>query len=157
MISLKKPMLIAEIGSVHDGSFGNAKKLIELAANSGADAVKFQKRDIDIVYDKKLLDSFRESPWGNTQRDQKNGLEFGKKEYDQIDLYCKNKINWFASAWDIPSQDFLKQFELPVNKIASAMATNLEFVEHVAKEGKPTFVSTGMTTLEEIDNEICGL
>ena len=128
---------------------------MKLAKEAGCDAVKFQKRTIDIVYTEDFLNEYRDSPWGTTQREQKEGLEFNENQYKEIDLYAKElDIIWFASAWDIPSQDFLKQFELPVNKIASAMATNLEFVEHVAKEGKPTFVSTGMTTLEEIDNVV---
>ena len=152
---MKKPYLIAEIGINHNGDINIAKELINNAKECGFNSVKFQKRTIDIVYDEKTLDSSRESPWGKTQREQKEGLEFSENQYKEIDLYAKElDIIWFASAWDIPSQDFLKQFELPVNKIASAMATNLEFVEHVAKEGKPTFVSTGMTTLEEIDNVV---
>ena len=147
--------IIAEIGINHNGDLDLAKNLMKLAKEAGCDAVKFQKRTIDIVYTEDFLKENRDSPWGTTQREQKEGLEFNENQYKEIDLYAKElDIIWFASAWDIPSQDFLKQFELPVNKIASAMATNLEFVEHVAKEGKPTFVSTGMTTLEEIDNVV---
>ena len=147
--------IIAEIGINHNGDLDLAKNLMKLAKEAGCDAVKFQKRTIDIVYTEDFLKENRDSPWGTTQREQKEGLEFNENQYKEIDLYAKElDIIWFASAWDIPSQDFLKQFELPVNKIASAMATNLELVEHVAKEGKPTFVSTGMTTLEEIDNVV---
>ena len=147
--------IIAEIGINHNGDLDLAKNLMKLAKEAGCDAVKFQKRTIDIVYTEDFLKENRDSPWGTTQREQKEGLEFNENQYKEIDLYAKElDIIWFASAWDIPSQDFLKQFELPVNKIASAMATNLEFVEHVAKEGKPTFVSTGMTILEEIDNVV---
>ena len=147
--------IIAEIGINHNGDLDLAKNLMKLAKEAGCDAVKFQKRTIDIVYTEDFLKENRDSPWGTTQREQKEGLEFNENQYKEIDLYAKElDIIWFASAWDIPSQDFLKQFDLPVNKIASAMATNLEFVEHVAKEGKPTFVSTGMTTLEEIDNVV---
>ena len=102
---------IAEIGINHNGDMKICKKLIDLASEAGCDAVKFQKRDIDIVYDKKLLDSYRESPWGNTQRDQKNGLEFDEAQYHEIDKYCKEKnIEWFASAWDSNSQLFLRKF-----------------------------------------------
>jgi len=147
--------IIAEIGINHNGDLKLAKELMKMAKDSGCDAVKFQKRTIDIVYTKEFLKESRESPWGTTQREQKEGLEFNELEYREIDSYAKEiDIIWFASAWDIPSQDFLKQFNVPYNKIASAMATNLEFVEHVAKEGKPTFVSTGMTTLEEIEDVV---
>ena len=147
-----KVYIIAEIGINHNGDLDIAKKLILESKNAGADAVKFQKRSIDIVYSKDVLDSSRESPWGTTQREQKEGLEFSGKEYDKIDNFCKEiDIDWFASAWDIPSQDFLKKYNLKFNKIASAMATNLQFVEHVAMEKKPTFVSTGMCTIDDID------
>lgn len=147
--------IIAEIGINHNGDLKLAKELMKMAKDSGCDAVKFQKRTIDIVYTKEFLKESRESPWGTTQREQKEGLEFNESEYREIDSYAKEiDIIWFASAWDVPSHDFLKQFNVPYNKIASAMATNLEFVEHVAKEGKPTFVSTGMTTLEEIEDVV---
>ena len=147
--------IIAEIGINHNGDLKLAKELMKMAKDSGCDAVKFQKRTIDIVYTKEFLKESRESPWGTTQREQKEGLEFNESDYGEIDSYAKElDIIWFASAWDIPSQDFLKQFNVPYNKIASAMTTNLDFVEHVAKEGKPTFVSTGMTTLEEIENTV---
>ena len=108
-----KPYLIAEIGINHNGSIDNAKKLIDLAVDANFDAVKFQKRDINLVYSKEILDSFRESPWGKTQREQKEGLEFNKEEYDEIDIYCKNKkIDWFASAWDLNSLEFLNNYDL---------------------------------------------
>lgn len=147
--------IIAEIGINHNGSLDLAKKLIDWASLCGCDAVKFQKRTVDKVYTKEYLDGFRESPWGTTQRAQKEGLEFGKAEYDEIDRYCKEKgIDWFASAWDIDSQIFLQQYNLPCNKIASAMLTNMELLETVAKEGKKTFIATGMSTYEEIDAAI---
>jgi len=143
--------IIGEIGINHNGDLGIAKKLIDIAADAGADAVKFQKRTIDLVYTKEFLDSPRESPWGKTQREQKEGLEFGIDEYTEIDNYCKKKgINWFASAWDLESQKFLKQFNLNYNKIASAMIVYEELLKEVASEGKHTFVSTGMTTEEDI-------
>ena len=117
-----KPFLIAEIGINHNGDLEIAKRLIDFAKEANFDAVKFQKRDIDLVYTKKYLDSERESPWGNTQRHQKEGLEFGEKEYSQIDDYCKKlKINWFASCWDTNSQKFLRKFNTKFNKVASAM------------------------------------
>ena len=106
---MKKPFLIAEIGINHNGDLELAKKLISNAKEANFDAVKFQKRDINLVYSKKLLDLPRESPWGTTQREQKNGLEFGEKEYDEINDFCLNKkIEWFCSAWDINSLNFLK-------------------------------------------------
>ena len=144
--------IIAEIGINHNGDMELAKKLIEWAALCGCDAVKFQKRTIDKVYTKEYLDGYRESPWGTTQRAQKEGLEFGKAEYDEIDAYCRERgIDWFASAWDIDSQIFLEQYDLPYNKVASAMLTNRELLELIAKEGKKTFIATGMSILEEID------
>ena len=152
---LEKIFIIAEIGINHNGDINLAKELMKLAKDAGCDAVKFQKRTIDIVYTDSFLKEKRESPWGTTQRDQKEGLEFNENEYRQIDSYSKElDILWFASAWDIPSQDFLKQFDLSYNKVASAMITNLDFVEHVAKEQKHTFVSTGMTSLKDIDKAI---
>ncbi len=151
----KIPFVIAEIGINHNGSVDIAKELIDLAKSCNCDAVKFQKRDIDTVYTKEMLDSPRKSPWGTTQREQKEGLEFGKKEYDQIDKYCKKVgIDWFASAWDEKSQDFLKKYDLKYNKIASAMLTHMPFVEKVAKEKKHTFISTGMSSYEELDKVI---
>jgi len=144
--------IIAEIGINHNGDLGIAKQLIDVAADTGADAVKFQKRTIDVVYEKDFLDSRRESPWGKTQRVQKEGLEFGIDEYQQIDEYCKNKnIVWFASAWDMESQRFLRQFDLKYNKIASAMIVYEDLVKEVASEKKHTFISTGMATFRDID------
>jgi len=148
----KRVLIIAEIGINHNGDMGIAKQMIDLAKKVGFDAVKFQKRTIDLVYTKEFLASPRESPWGTTQREQKEALEFGREEYDQIDEYCREiGIDWFASAWDTPSQVFLRQYHLKYNKIASAMITHLELVEAVAEEGKPTLISTGMSTYEDID------
>lgn len=152
---MKDTFVIAEIGINHNGSLEIAKQLIDWAAACGCDAVKFQKRTVEKVYSKEELDRYRESPWGTTNREQKMGLEFGKKEYDEIDEYCKKKkIEWFASAWDVDSQLFLASYQLKYNKIASAMLTNIELLEMVAKEGKHTFVSTGMSSLEEIDQAV---
>lgn len=146
---------IAEIGINHNGDINIAKELIKLAKDAGCDAVKFQKRTIDIVYTKELLDSPRESPWGNTQRDQKKGLEFGLKEYREIDRYCRELgIEWFASAWDLESQKFLRQFNLKYNKVASAMIVYDELLKEIASEKKHTFISTGMSTIEQIDYAI---
>ena len=147
--------VIAEIGINHNGDLDLAKKLIKVSKESGADAVKFQKRTIELVYSKKKLDSFRESPWGKTEREQKLGLELGIDEYREIDNYCKKvDIEWFASAWDIESQKFLKQFNLKYNKIASAMIVDLDFMDFVAKEKKYTFISTGMCNMENIEDAV---
>ena len=147
--------ITAEIGINHNGDLRIAKDLIDVAVDAGADAVKFQKRTIDLVYTKSMLDSTRESPWGTTQREQKEGLEFGLDEYQEIDKYCGEKgIEWFASAWDLESQKFLQQFNLKYNKIASAMIVYEELLKMVALEGKHTFISTGMSTYEDIDKAV---
>lgn len=147
--------VIAEIGINHNGSLELAKRLIDEAAESGCDAVKFQKRTVDEVYSKQELDKPRESPWGTTNREQKYGLEFTKADYDEIDRHCKEKgIEWFASAWDVESQLFLQQFDCKYNKVASAMLTHRELLEVIASEKKHTFISTGMSTLEQIDKVV---
>ncbi len=146
---------IAEIGINHNGNIEIAKQLMDLAKSAGCDAVKFQKRTLDIVYSQQTLDTPRESPWGTTTRQQKIGLEFEKSEYDEIDSYSKLiGLPWFASAWDIPSQKFLRQYQLPYNKIASAMITHLEFLNEVASEKKITFLSTGMSTESDVDQAV---
>jgi N-acetylneuraminate synthase len=146
---------IAEIGINHNGDMGITKDLIKLAKDTGCDAVKFQKRAIDLVYNKELLDSPRESPWGKTQRAQKEGLEFGEKEYREIDKYCKELgIEWFASAWDLESQKFLRKFNCKYNKVASAMLTYEPLLRDIASERKHTFISTGMSTVEQIDKAV---
>jgi N-acetylneuraminate synthase len=152
---MKKIFIIAEIGINHNGNLGIAKDLIDVAVAAGADAVKFQKRTIDLVYTQDFLDGSRESPWGTTQREQKEGLEFGLDDYTEIDKYCKEKgIEWFASAWNLESQKFLKQFDLKHNKIASAMIVYDDLLQAVASERKHTFISTGMTTEDDIMNAI---
>lgn len=150
--SRDKIFIIAEIGINHNGDINLARQLMDLAKKAGCDAVKFQKRSIEIVYTPEFLDMARESPWGTTTRQQKLGLEFGAKEYDEINSYS-NLINmpWFASAWDIPSQVFLRKYNLPYNKIASAMITHLDFLREVASEGRMTFISTGMCTEVDVD------
>jgi N-acetylneuraminate synthase len=143
--------LIAEIGINHNGDMAIAKQLIDAASAAGFDAVKFQKRTIDIVYSKELLDAPRESPWGTTQREQKEGLEFSKTQYLEIDKYCKEKnIQWTASAWDLDSQDFISAFDVSFNKVASPMLGHKPLLKKIALEGKMTYISTGMSTLEEI-------
>ena len=147
--------LIAEIGINHNGDMEICKKLIDVAVDSACDAVKFQKRDIDKVYTQEFLDSPRESPWGTTQRQQKSGLEFGINEYKEIDQYCKDKgIDWYASAWDLNSQKFLQQFNCRYNKVASAMIVYEELLRVIAKEGKHTFISTGMTKYDDIQKAV---
>ena len=143
--------IIAEAGINHNGDIEIAKQLCKMAKDAGCDAIKFQKRTIDICYSKELLDSPRESPWGKTQRAQKEGLEFGLQEYQEIDRYCRELgIIWFASAWDIPSQRFLRGFDLQYNKIASAMLADEDLLKFVANEKKYTFISVGMSTEEQI-------
>ncbi len=147
--------ITAEIGINHNGDLNIAKKLIDVAYVAGCDAVKFQKRTIDKVYTKEYLDGPRESPWGTTQREQKEGLEFGKAEYDEIDRYCKEKgIAWYASAWDVDSQRFLQQYNLKYNKVASAMLVKDDLLEEIASEGRYTYVATGMSTMEEVDHAV---
>jgi N-acetylneuraminate synthase len=144
--------LIAEIGINHNGDMSIAKELIDAAADAGFDAVKFQKRTIDKVYTQEFLDAPRESPWGATQRAQKEGLEFSAQDYKEIDKYCREKgLQWTASAWDIDAQIFLQQFNCAFNKVASPMLGHIPLLKLIASEGKKTFISTGMSTLEELD------
>ena len=147
--------IIAEIGINHNGDMAIAKQLIDAASDAGFDAVKFQKRTIDKVYTKEFLDAPRESPFGTTQRDQKEGLEFSANDYKVIDAYCKEKrIQWSASAWDINAQVFLQQFNCTFNKVASPMLGHIPLLKLIASEKKQTFISTGMSTLEEIDEVV---
>ena len=147
--------IIAEIGINHNGDIETCKKLMKVASEAGCNAVKFQKRNIDKVYTETFLESFRESPWGKTQRDQKQGLEFEKKEYDIISNFAKElNIDWFASAWDLDSLNFLKQYNCKFNKIASAMLVDKNFLESVAKEKKYTFISTGMSQMINIKEAV---
>jgi|TARA_B110000037_G_C17054059_1_gene478998 N-acetylneuraminate synthase len=150
-----KPYLIAEIGINHNGDVKIAKDLIDQSKKANFDCVKFQKRDIQTVYSQDILESFRESPWGNTQRKQKEGLEFGESEYDIIDQYCKKVgIDWTASAWDLNSLKFLDKYNVKNNKIASAMIIDHKFLEEVAKRKKHTFISTGMSTEKNIEDAV---
>jgi N-acetylneuraminate synthase len=147
--------LIAEIGINHNGSVELAKLLIDSAAKAGFDAVKFQKRTVEKVYSKELLDSPRESPFGTTQRAQKMGLEFGREQYKQIDQHCKKLgIQWTASAWDMDALQFINEFDVPFHKVASPMLGHRPFLRKVASLRKKTFVSTGMSTLEELDDVV---
>ena len=147
--------IISEIGINHNGNLDLAKKMILESKLCGADAAKFQKRNIDLVYSEKLLSEFRESPWGKTQRAQKEGLEFNQSEYEKIHDYClKINYKWFASAWDLESLKFLDQFGLKYNKIASAMIVDLNFLEEVAKRREHTFISTGMSDMVDIERAV---
>tara|TARA_R100000008_G_C3558755_1_gene154774 strand:+ start:341 stop:1183 length:843 start_codon:yes stop_codon:yes gene_type:complete len=151
----KKTFIIAEIGINHNGDMAITKELITKAHAAGCDAVKFQKRTIDIVYTKADLDRPRESPFGTTNREQKMGLEFGTDQYREIDRFCKQiGIEWFASAWDVPSQHFLRQFDLKYNKVASALLTHRDLLQAIAEEGRYTFISTGMSTMQQIEKAV---
>ena len=147
--------ITAEIGINHNGDLKIAKELIKIAKSCGCDAVKFQKRTVEKSYSKEILDSFRDNPWGNTTRDEKLHLEFGKSDYDEIDKFCStHDVEWYASSWDIESQEFLRQYNLKHNKVSSAMLTNIELLEFIAQEKKSTFISTGMSTIDEIRNAV---
>ena len=147
--------LVAEIGINHNGSLDITKQLIDAAVNADFDAVKFQKRTVEKVYSKEMLDGPRESPWGTTQRDQKLGLEFGREEYEEIDRYCEERgIAWSASAWDVDAQYFIRDFGVSFNKVASAMLGHRPLLRAIASERKRTFISTGMATLDEIDEVV---
>jgi N-acetylneuraminate synthase len=147
--------LIAEIGINHNGSLEIAKQLIDAAAKAGFDAVKFQKRTIEKVYTQEFLDSPRESPWGSTQRAQKMGLEFSIEQYLEISAYCLDLgIEWSASAWDLDAQLFIRDLSPGFNKVASAMLGHKPLLKEIASERRKTFISTGMATLEEIDEVV---
>ena len=147
--------IIAEIGINHNGSVNLAKKMIDIAVTTGCDAVKFQKRTVDIVYTKEELARERKSVFGNTNGDLKRGLEFGEEEYREIDEYCKKKgILWFASCWDENSVDFMEKFDIPCYKIASASLTDDNLLRYTRKTGKPILLSTGMSTMEEIRHAV---
>lgn len=147
--------IIAEIGINHNGSIELAKKMIDIAVTTGCDAVKFQKRTVDIVYTKEELAKERKSVFGNTNGDLKRGLEFGEKEYQEIDKYCKEKgIMWFASCWDEESVDFIDKFNPPCYKIASASITDDNLLKYTKSKGKPILLSTGMSTMEEIRHAV---
>jgi N-acetylneuraminate synthase len=147
--------IVAEIGINHNGDIDHAKRLIGIAAEAGCDAVKFQKRTVEVVYTPEELEKPRESPFGHTQRDLKYGLEFDQEEYDEIDHYCRSiNMLWFASPWDEGSVDFLEQYELPAYKIASASLTDDHLLRHVRRTGRPIILSTGMSTFAEIDHAV---
>ena len=151
----KLVFIVAEIGINHNGDLKIAKKLIDIAKDADCNAVKFQKRTVNKVYSKEVLNSPRVSPWGETTRQQKMGLEFSFKDYEIINRYCKKKrIDWFVSCWDIESQKTMKKFNLKYNKVASAMLVHTKLLEIISKEKKHTFISTGMSTMKEIENAV---
>jgi len=153
---MKKTYIIAEIGINHNGDLDIAKRLIDIAALSGCDAVKFQKRNPDVCVPEHQKGIMRETPWGTmTYLDYKYKVEFGKEEYDQIDEYCKQKgIAWSASPWDMDSLEFLNQYDIPFIKVPSAMLTNDELLEGCVATGKKVIFSTGMSTQEEINHAV---
>jgi len=147
--------ITAEAGINHNGDIDIARGLIDIASSSGCDAIKFQKRTVDIVYTKEELNKPRDSPWGTTQREQKEGIEFGKKEYDEINRYCKEKqIMWYASCWDEKSVDFIDKYNPPCYKIASASLTDDALLRYTKSKGKPLILSTGMSTMDQIKHAI---
>ena len=147
--------IVAEIGINHNGSIETAKQLIDIAVNCGADAVKFQKRTVEVVYSPEELARPRETIFGPTNGDLKRGLEFGLEQYTEIDNHCKKKeIHWFASCWDEESVDFIEQFNPPAYKIASASLTDDDLLKHHRKYGRPIILSTGMSTMEEIEHAV---
>jgi N-acetylneuraminate synthase len=147
--------VVAEIGINHNGDIDLAKRLINVALGADCDAVKFQKRTIDVVYSKEELAKPRESPFGTTNGDLKRGLEFEQEEYEEIDRYCREvKIDWFASCWDEASVDFIAQFKVPCFKVASASLTDDNLLRYTRAVGKPIVLSTGMSTIQEVDHAV---
>jgi N-acetylneuraminate synthase len=148
-------MMVAEIGINHNGDVNLAKKLIDVAVLADCDFVKFQKRTVDAVYPKEELDKYRESPWGTTNREQKLGLEFGQREYDIIDEYCRAKnIGWYASPWDAESVEFLRQYRLRYMKVSSACLTDMDLLDSINSTSADIILSTGMSTKEELDKAL---
>lgn len=153
---MKKTFIIGEIGLNHNGSLENAKKLIDMAVECKIDAVKFQKRNLDICIPSSKKNEMRNTPWGYIKYiDYKKKLEFERAEYNEIDNYCKSKnIEWFASAWDLDSLEFLRKYNLKYNKVASPMLTNIPLIKAIVKEKKETFISTGMATIDNINDVV---
>ena len=152
----KKTYIIAEIGINHNGDIKIAKKLIDIAKVAGCDVVKFQKRNPDICVPEHQKSVMRDTPWGRmTYLEYKYKVEFNKEEYDEIDSYCKQRdIQWSASPWDLDSLEFLNQYDIPFIKIPSALLTDLELIKESTKTGKKIIISTGMSTIEEVDDAV---
>lgn len=147
--------IIAELGINHNGDLDLVRKMIDVAADAGSQIVKFQKRTVDVVYTEAQLNTLRQSPWGNTMRAQKYGLELSQDDYECIDIYCREKdMTWIASAWDLASQEFLQQFNLQYNKVASPMLAHIPLLEMIAGERRHTFISTGMSNWDQIDDVV---
>ena len=145
------PFIVAEIGINHNGDLELAKRLIDAGVQAGCDAIKFQKRTIELVYAPEELARPRESPFGQTNGDLKRGLEFGLEAYQVIDRFCQERqLLWFASCWDERSVDFMEQFNPPCHKIASACLTDEALLRYVRSKGRPVILSTGMSTMEQI-------
>jgi N-acetylneuraminate synthase len=147
--------IVAEIGINHNGDVDFAKRLISVAVAANCDAVKFQKRTVDVVYTREELAMPRESPFGTTNGDLKYGLEFDEEDYEEIDDFCRSvKMPWFASPWDEEATDFLERFDPPAHKISSASLTDDHLLRHIRRTGKLIILSTGMSTYEEIDHAV---
>ena len=147
--------ITAEIGTNHVGDMDIAKKIIDVAVRAGCNAVKFQKKDVENIYSKEFLDSYLESPWGTTQREMRINREFSIEQFKEIDDYCKSKeIEWYVSCWDTKSQNEMRQFNTKYNKVASAMLIHKKLLHLIAEEKKYTFISTGMSTSEDIEKAV---
>ena len=147
--------IIVEIGTNHMGDVNVAKRIIDIAVDSGANIVKLQRKNVEKIYTKKFLDSYLESPWGTTQREMRLHREFSDKQFKEIANYCKKKkIPWFVSCWDVESQIHMRKFKTKYNKVASAMIIHKELLEEIAKEEKYTFISTGMSEMKDIENAV---
>jgi N-acetylneuraminate synthase len=147
--------IVAEIGINHNGDVEIAKRLIDVAVAAGCNAVKFQKRTIKVVYSEEELARPRESPFGTTNGELKYGLEFEKEQYDEIDYYCREKnMPWYVSPWDEASVDFAEQYPIPCYKIASASLTDDGLLKYIRSKGRPIILSTGMSTLEQVDHAV---
>jgi N-acetylneuraminate synthase len=147
--------ITAEIGTNHVGSIDIAKKIIDVAVETGCDAVKFQKKDVENIYSKEFLDTYLESPWGTTQRSMRLNREFTLEQFKEIDDYCRTKkIEWYVSCWDTKSQIEMRQFNTKYNKVASAMLTHEKLLHLIAEERKHTFISTGMSTIDDVEKAV---
>ena len=147
--------ITAEIGTNHVGSIDIAKKIIDVAVETGCDAVKFQKKDVENIYSKEFLDTYLESPWGTTQRSMRLNREISLEQFKEIDDYCRTKkIEWYVSCWDTKSQIEMRQFNTKYNKVASAMLTHEKLLHLIAEERKHTLISTGMSTIDDIEKAV---
>ena len=147
--------ITAEIGTNHVGSIDIAKKIIDVAVETGCDAVKFQKKDVKNIYSKEFLDAYLESPWGTTQRSMRLNREFSLEQFKEINDYCRTKkIEWYVSCWDTKSQIEMRQFNTKYNKVASAMLTHEKLLHLIPEERKHTLISTGMSTIDDVEKAV---